>query len=118
MVVCSVKEEIIVTARQSAESLFEVPASITVITSSQMEGAGVQRAEDFIAKADGALYEAKRNRRNAVYKVENQKIVVKTAKENDISLSNKEAIIKMIINFAKFKYFIFSYLLFKVALNI
>jgi len=32
------------------------------------------RAEDFIAKADAALYEAKRNRRNAVYKVENKKI--------------------------------------------
>jgi len=32
------------------------------------------RAEDFIAKADEALYEAKRNRRNSVYKVENHKI--------------------------------------------
>ena len=30
--------------------------------------------------------------------MENQKIVVKTAKENDISLSNKEDIIKMIMN--------------------
>ena len=34
----------------------------------------LKRAEDFIARADTALYEAKRNRRNAVYKVENHKI--------------------------------------------
>jgi len=40
----------------------------------------LKRAEDFIARADTALYEAKRNRRNAVYKVENHKI---TASEID-----------------------------------
>lgn len=39
----------------------------------QFDGA-LTRAEDFIAKADAALYEAKRNRRNSVYKVENHKI--------------------------------------------
>ena len=46
-------EEIIVTARQRAESLQDVPASITAFTSEQLERAGVQRAEDFIALTPG-----------------------------------------------------------------
>ena len=35
------------------ESLFEVPAAITVITSSQLESMGVERAEDFIRMVAG-----------------------------------------------------------------
>ena len=46
-------EEIIVTARQRAESLQDVPASITAFTSEQLERAGVQRAEDFINLTPG-----------------------------------------------------------------
>ena len=46
-------EEIIVTARQRAESLQDVPASITAFTSEQLERAGVQRAEDFISLTPG-----------------------------------------------------------------
>ena len=46
-------EEIIVTARQRAESLQDVPASITAFTSEMLERAGVQRAEDFINLTPG-----------------------------------------------------------------
>ena len=46
-------EEIIVTARQRAESLQDVPASITAFTTEQLERAGVQRAEDFISLTPG-----------------------------------------------------------------
>jgi len=46
-------EEIIVTARQRAESLQDVPASITAFTTEQLERAGVQRAEDFIYLTPG-----------------------------------------------------------------
>lgn len=46
-------EEIIVTARQRAESLQDVPASITAFTSEQLRRAGVERAEDFISLTPG-----------------------------------------------------------------
>ena len=46
-------EEIIVTARQRAESLQDVPAAITAFTQSDLERAGVERAEDFIRLTPG-----------------------------------------------------------------
>ncbi len=46
-------EEIIVTARQRAESITDVPASITALTSDTLERAGVTRAHDFIALTPG-----------------------------------------------------------------
>ncbi|MCB2108456.1 MAG: TonB-dependent receptor, partial [Rhodobacteraceae bacterium] len=46
-------EEIIVTARQRAESITDVPASITAITMDTLERAGVSRAHDFIALTPG-----------------------------------------------------------------
>jgi iron complex outermembrane receptor protein len=46
-------EEIIVTARQRAESITDVPASITAITADTIEKAGVTRAHDFIALTPG-----------------------------------------------------------------
>ena len=49
----SVIEEITVTARQREESLREVPAAITVLTESQIERSGIQRATDFIALTPG-----------------------------------------------------------------
>ena len=49
----SVIEEITVTARQREELLRDVPASITVLTDSQLERSGVQRATDFIALTPG-----------------------------------------------------------------
>jgi len=49
----TVIEEITVTARQREESLRDVPASITVLTDSQLERSGVQRATDFIALTPG-----------------------------------------------------------------
>ena len=48
-------EEITVTARQREELLRDVPASITVLTDSQLERSGVQRATDFIALTPGAV---------------------------------------------------------------
>ncbi|MDX2224750.1 MAG: TonB-dependent receptor [Rhodospirillaceae bacterium] len=46
-------EEIIVTARQRAESITDVPASITAITADTLQRAGVTRAHDFIALTPG-----------------------------------------------------------------
>ncbi|WP_138379536.1 TonB-dependent receptor [Luteithermobacter gelatinilyticus] len=48
-----VLEEIIVTARQRAESLQDVPASITALTSDVIQSASIQRAEDFIGLTPG-----------------------------------------------------------------
>ena len=47
-----VVEEIVVTARQREEALQDVPASITVLTASDLERAGVERAADFIIVRD------------------------------------------------------------------
>jgi iron complex outermembrane receptor protein len=46
-------EEIIVMARQRAESLQDVPASIQVFTGEQIENSGIQRASDFINLTPG-----------------------------------------------------------------
>jgi len=46
-------EEIVVTARQRAESLKDVPASITAITAETIANAGVVRAQDFVALTPG-----------------------------------------------------------------
>ena len=40
-------EEVVVTARARAESLQDVPATVTTFTESQIENMGVERAEDF-----------------------------------------------------------------------
>jgi iron complex outermembrane recepter protein len=41
-------EEIVVTARRAAESLSDVPISVTAFTGADIEDAGIQRPEDFI----------------------------------------------------------------------
>lgn len=46
-------EEIIVTARQRAESLEKVPASITAFTTETLQNAGIRRAQDFVAMTPG-----------------------------------------------------------------
>lgn len=46
-------EEIIVTARRRSESLSDVPGTVTALTESTLESAGVQRAEDFIKLTPG-----------------------------------------------------------------
>ena len=46
-------EVVVTTARQRAESLQEVPATITAITASTLESANVQRAGDFIRLTPG-----------------------------------------------------------------
>jgi len=46
-------EEIIVTARRRSESLRDVPGTVTALTTTVLEGAGVQRAADFIALTPG-----------------------------------------------------------------
>jgi len=46
-------EEIVVTARQREEALTDVPASITAFTTSVIERAAIERAEDFIALTPG-----------------------------------------------------------------
>ena len=48
-------EEVVVTARARAESLQDVPATITAFTESQIENMGVERAEDFIYMTPGVL---------------------------------------------------------------
>lgn len=48
-----VVEEVIVTARQRQESITDVPASITAFSEADIESAGIQRAEDFIALTPG-----------------------------------------------------------------
>ena len=46
-------EEIIVTARQREESLQDVPVTVTAFTQNDIERAGIERAEDFIALTPG-----------------------------------------------------------------
>ncbi|RME62083.1 MAG: TonB-dependent receptor, partial [Alphaproteobacteria bacterium] len=46
-------EEIIVTARRRAESLQQVPGTVTALTRATIEAAGVERAEDFIRLTPG-----------------------------------------------------------------
>ena len=46
-------EEIIVTARARAETLTDVPASVTAFTAANLESAGVARVEDFINLTPG-----------------------------------------------------------------
>ncbi|MFC7050912.1 TonB-dependent receptor [Emcibacter nanhaiensis] len=48
-----VLEEVIVTARRRAESLSDVPGTVTALTQSTLEAAGVERAADFIALTPG-----------------------------------------------------------------
>ncbi|MEE8368983.1 MAG: TonB-dependent receptor plug domain-containing protein, partial [Thermoanaerobaculia bacterium] len=49
----SIDDVITVTARQTEEALRDVPASITVLTDSQIEAVGVQRADDFLKLVPG-----------------------------------------------------------------
>ncbi|PCI46318.1 MAG: TonB-dependent receptor, partial [Alphaproteobacteria bacterium] len=46
-------EEIIVTARRRSESLQDIPGTVTALTKTTLERAGVQRAADFIALTPG-----------------------------------------------------------------
>ena len=46
-------EEIVVTARRRAESLRDVPGTVTAITESTIQDAGIERAEDFISLTAG-----------------------------------------------------------------
>ncbi|HSN72928.1 MAG TPA: TonB-dependent receptor plug domain-containing protein, partial [Steroidobacteraceae bacterium] len=46
-------EEIVVTARQRAELLTDVPATVTAFTQADIESAGIDRPEDFIALTPG-----------------------------------------------------------------
>jgi iron complex outermembrane receptor protein len=46
-------EEIIVNARRRSENLRDVPGTVTALTSSVLEGAGVRRAEGFISLTPG-----------------------------------------------------------------
>jgi iron complex outermembrane receptor protein len=48
-----VLEEIIVTARQREETLQDVPVTVTAFTQNDIERAGIERAEDFIALTPG-----------------------------------------------------------------
>ena len=41
--------EIIVTVRQRAESIQDVPGSVTAFSAAQIEASGIRRAEDFVA---------------------------------------------------------------------
>jgi len=45
--------EIIVTVRQRAESIKDVPGSVTAFSEAQIEASGIQRAADFIAQTPG-----------------------------------------------------------------
>ncbi|MEO7385837.1 MAG: TonB-dependent receptor, partial [Gammaproteobacteria bacterium] len=45
--------EIIVTVRQRAESIQDVPGSVTAFSTAQIEAAGIERAADFIAMTPG-----------------------------------------------------------------
>ena len=49
-------EEVVVTARARAESLQDVPATVTAFTEGQIENMGVQRAEDFIYMTPGVTF--------------------------------------------------------------
>jgi len=46
-------EEIVVTARQRAESIADVPASVQAFTVSEIRSAGIERPQDFIALTPG-----------------------------------------------------------------
>ncbi|MBT8099298.1 MAG: TonB-dependent receptor, partial [Gammaproteobacteria bacterium] len=46
-------EEVVVTARRRSESLQDVPGTVTALTGDVLEGAGVQRAADFIELTPG-----------------------------------------------------------------
>jgi iron complex outermembrane receptor protein len=46
-------EELVVTARRRAESVQDVPGTVTAIGQSTIEGAGVERVEDFIRLTPG-----------------------------------------------------------------
>jgi len=46
-------EEIVVTARQRAELLTDVPATVTAFTAADIQSAGIERPEDFIALTPG-----------------------------------------------------------------
>jgi iron complex outermembrane recepter protein len=46
-------EEIVVTARQRAERIEDVPVSITAFTAAEIRSAGIQRPQDFIALTTG-----------------------------------------------------------------
>jgi len=46
-------DEIVVTARRRSERLQDVPGTVTVLTASILEGAGVRRAADFISLTPG-----------------------------------------------------------------
>lgn len=48
-----VTEEIVVTARQRAESLQDVPGTVSVLTATTLRNAGVERADDFINLTPG-----------------------------------------------------------------
>ncbi|MEM7583484.1 MAG: TonB-dependent receptor [Acidobacteriota bacterium] len=48
-----ISDEITVTARQEEETLQDVPATVSVLTDSQIEAVGVQRAEDFVKLVPG-----------------------------------------------------------------
>ena len=47
------EEQVLVTARRREESLKDIPATVTVLTESDLESAGVKRAEDFIRLVPG-----------------------------------------------------------------
>ncbi len=49
-------EEVVVTARARAESLQDVPATVTAFTASQIENMGVARAEDFVYMTPGVTF--------------------------------------------------------------
>lgn len=49
----SFEDEIIVTARRKAESLQDVPGSVTAITAATIEKTGIQRADDFLRLTPG-----------------------------------------------------------------
>ena len=49
-------EEVVVTARARAESLQDVPATVTAFTEGQIENMGVERAEDFVYMTPGVTY--------------------------------------------------------------
>ena len=46
-------EEVVVTARQRAETISDVPASITAFSAQDIERAGIERAEDFVLLTPG-----------------------------------------------------------------
>ena len=49
-------EEVVVTARARAESLQDVPATVTAFTEAQIENMGVARAEDFVYMTPGVTF--------------------------------------------------------------